>query len=187
MNSLGWTLDPSLDLELLLTHVLSQNWNTNFQSFMLKNNLVAIFILTPQLLLSFHLFDSIKYFLQNEDHPFLLYQACIDPFSFYDVNITKVLPWDNFLIFVYDLVIVLGNLYLWKYLSGKTETNHALGEVDRKKERKRNFVTAKNGVITSAATVFTYIFCGIFSCEDAAQQVLMSVCLSVCPWTKLKI
>ena len=159
---MGWTLDPSLDLELLLTHVLSQNWNTNFQSFMLKNNLVAIFILTPQLLLSFHLFDSIKYFLQNEDHPFLLYQACIDPFSFYDVNITKVLPWDNFLIFVYDLVIVLGNLYLWKYLSGKTETNHALGEVDRKKERKRNFVTAKNGVITSAATVFTYIFCGIF-------------------------
>ena len=129
---------------------------------MVKHNTVAIFIFTPQLLLSFHLFNSIKNFLQNEDHPFLLYQACIDPFSFYDVHLTKVLPWDNFLLFVYDLVIFLGNLYLWKYLSCQTERNHALGEVDRKKERKRNFVTAKNGVITSAATVFTYIFCGIF-------------------------
>ena len=129
---------------------------------MVNHNMVTIFILTPQLLLFFHLFNSIKYFLQNEDHPFLIYKACIDPFSFYDVHLTKVLPWDNVLLFVYDSVIVLGNLYLWKYLSGQTETNHALKEVDRKKERKRNFLTAKDGVITSAATVFSYIFCGIF-------------------------
>ena len=44
-------------------------------------------------------------------------------------------------------------------------------------------------ILEHSGTVHYYIDCckkvefQIFSCEDAAQQVLMYVCLSVCPWT----
>ena len=43
-----------------------------------------------------------------------------------------------------------------------TEHNSALTEVDRKKERKRNFVSAKTGFITVFELVFSYFFFGIF-------------------------
>ena len=146
---------------LLRALYICQSLNTSFQSFVKKSNLVIIMALVPQFLLSFHMLNSIRYFLQYGDHPFLLYKACMDPFSFYDVLFTEVLFMDNLLLFIYDLVIVLGNLYLWRFLNGQTEKNRSLREVDKKKERKRNFVTAKNSVITSAATIFSYLFIGI--------------------------
>ena len=146
---------------LLRALYICQSLNTSFQSFVKKSNLVVIMALVPQFLLSFHMLNSVRYFLQFGDHPFLLYKACMDPFSFYDVLFTEVLFMDNLLLFIYDLVIVFGNLYLWRFLNGQTEKNRSLREVDKKKERKRNFVTAKNSVITSAATIFSYLFIGI--------------------------
>ena len=106
---------------LLRALYICQSLNTSFQSFVKKSNLVIIMALVPQFLLSFHMLNSIRYFLHYGDHPFLLYKACMDPFSFYDVLFTEVLFMDNLLLFIYDLVIVLGNLYLWRFLNGQTE------------------------------------------------------------------
>ena len=43
-----------------------------------------------------------------------------------------------------------------------TEHNTALTEVDRKKERKRNFVSAKTGFLTCLELVFSYFFFSVF-------------------------
>ena len=50
---------------------------------------------------------------------------------------------------------------MWKFLNLHTENNRSLREVDKKKERKKNFVTGKNTIITSAAVMFSYIYIGI--------------------------
>ena len=126
-----------------------------------KNINVHIF-LVPLILLIFHTFNSVRYFIIHGDHPFLLYHACIDPYSFYDIPIFKLLIIDNAMIFFYQAITVLGNVYVWKYLRGQTENNIALKEVDKKKERKRNFVPAKNGIRTAMALIFSYFWHSIF-------------------------
>ena len=138
-----------------------QSLNTTFQRFLKKKHFFLVIALVPQLFLTFHILNSIKYVLQHDDHPFQLYQACMNPFSFHDIPLTKLPILDHFLIFIYDLVIVLGNLYMWKFLNLQTENNRSLREVDKKKERKKNFVTGKNTIITSAAVMFSYIYIGI--------------------------
>ena len=126
-----------------------------------KNN-VAHILLIPHILLFFHSFNSVRYFINHGDHPFLLYHACIDPYSFYDIPIFKLLIIDNVMIFFYQVITVLGNIYVWIYLRGHTENNMALKEVDKKKERKRNFVPAKNGIRTAMALIFSYFYHSIF-------------------------
>ena len=54
------------------------------------------------------------------------------------------------------------NLPVSTLVRSHTEHNSALTEVDRKKERKRNFVSAKTGFITVFELVFSYFFFGIF-------------------------
>ena len=49
-----------------------------------------------------------------------------------------------------------------RFLRTQTELNKALTEVDRKKERKRNFVSAKTGFLTCLELVFSYFFFSIF-------------------------
>ena len=119
-------------------------------------------LVVPHILLLLHMFNSVRYFLDHGDHPFLIYHACIDPYSFYDIPIFKLLIIDNAMIFLYQLITVLGNIYVWKYLRRNTENNVALKEVDKKKERKRNFVSAKNGIRTAVALVISYFYNSIF-------------------------
>ena len=138
-----------------------QSLNTTFQRFLRKKNFFLIIALVPQLLLTIHILNNIKYMLQHDDHPFQLYQACMNPFSFHDIPLTELPILDNFLIFIYDLIIVLGNLYMWKFLNLQTENNRSLREVDKKKERKKNFVPGINSIITSAAVMFSYIYLAI--------------------------
>ena len=136
---------------------VSQNVNPSIQK-----NTVAHILLIPHFLLFFHAFNSVQYFVNHGDHPFLLYHACIDPYSFYDIPIFKLLIIDNVMNFFYQVITVLGNIYVWIYLRGHTENNMALKEVDKKKERKRNFVPAKNGIRTAMALIFSYFYHSIF-------------------------
>ena len=100
------------------------------------------------------------------DHPFLLYQACImRPYSFYDTPLLYTLKLDSALLFIYNIIIIIGNVYLFLFLQSQTENNTALSSVDKKKERKRNFVSAKSGIICGfvlAISTFVYtIFYGL--------------------------
>ena len=105
------------------------------------------------------------YYFKMNDHPFLLYQACMRPYSFYDTPLLYTLKLDSALLFIYNFIIIIGNVYLFLFLQSKTENNTALNSVDKKKERKRNFVSAKSGIICGfvlAISTFVYsIFYGL--------------------------
>ena len=101
------------------------------------------------------------YYFKMNDHPFLLYQACMRPYSFYDTPLLYTLKLDSALLFIYNFIIIIGNVYLFLFLQSKTENNTALNSVDKKKERKRNFVSAKSGIICGfvlAISTFVYSF-----------------------------
>ena len=99
------------------------------------------------------------------DHPFLLYQACMRPYSFYDTPLLYTLKLDSALSIIYYVILIIGNVYLFLFLQSQTENNTALNSVDKKKERKRNFVSAKSGIICGfvlAISTFVYtIFYGL--------------------------
>ena len=57
------------------------------------------------------------------------------------------MPWNHLIIILSFIVNISCNLFLYRYLSDKTENNSALTEVDRKKDRKRNLVPARLGLV----------------------------------------
>ena len=146
---------------LLRAIYVSQSLN-NVNHYWEKNTFISTLILMPKFFLSFHVFNSVNYFTSHGTHPFLLYHACIDPYSIYDLPWAQHLIIDTCLLFLYDLIIVFGNLYLYKYLSVQTERNTSLKEVDKRKERKRNFISAKNSIITTGGIITSTIYYSIF-------------------------
>ena len=96
------------------------------------------------------------------DHPFMLYQACKSPYSFYDTPIVYTLTLDNVLLFIYFFILMGGNFYLFLFLKSQTENNKALTTVDKKKERKRNFVSAKSGIICGFVLMISSFVYSIF-------------------------
>ena len=87
------------------------------------------------------------------------------PYSFYDTPLFYTLKLDSVLLFIYHFINIIGNVYLFLFLQSQTENNTALSSVDKKKERKRNFVSAKSGIICGfvlAISTFVYtIFYGL--------------------------
>ena len=63
-----------------------------------------------------------------------------------------------------------------RFLRTQTELNKALTEVDRKKERKRNFVSAKTGFLTCLELVFSYFFFSIFYAFKVSFRKFIQVC-----------
>ena len=118
-----------------------------------------------QVLLGIHLLNSASYYLRMNDHPFMLFQACMRPYSFYDTPIFYALKLDSALSFTYHFIIVAGNFYLFQFLKSHTENNRALNSVDKKKERKQNFVNAKSGImcgfVLALSTIIYTIFYGL--------------------------
>ena len=114
-----------------------------------------------KVLLGFHVFNSVSFFLRNNEHPFMLYHACMNPLSFYDTSILGVMVLDNAFLITYQFILITGNFYLFFFLWSQTENNIALNVVDRKKERKRNFVNAKTGMICAFWLILAYLFYGI--------------------------
>ena len=114
-----------------------------------------------KVLLAFHVFNSVTFFLRNNDHPFMLYHACMNPHSFYDTSILGVMVLDNALLLTYQFILISGNFYLFFFLWSQTKNNTALTVIDRKKERKRNFVNAKTGIICAFWLPVTYVLYSI--------------------------
>ena len=79
--------------------------------------------------------------------PMVLYQACLDPWHEFIFPLKKVMPLNHFIIFLCNAVNVSCNLFLYRFLANETKNNSAINEVDRKKDRKRNFVPASIGMI----------------------------------------
>ena len=119
-------------------------------------------MLLCQVLIGFHVFNSVTFFLRNNDHPLMLYHACMNPHSLYETSVwIKPLVWDNALLLTYHFILISGNFYLFFFLWTQTKNNKALTVIDRKKERKRNFVNAKTGIICAFWLPVTYVLYSI--------------------------
>ena len=72
----------------------------------------------------------------------VLYTACMDPWKKFNNPIHRVFPLNRLIILISSCINVSCNIFLSVYLSGKTQTNTAIREVDKKKNRKRNLIPA---------------------------------------------
>ena len=119
-------------------------------------------LLSPQILLVMHLIDGFANYKVKgtEGFPLLLHQACKNPFSEYSIPFYKLMPFQQLMLYVYIYIIIHSNLYLYKFLKNQTDTRNNLAtanKVDKKKDRKRNFVPAQTGINPHVCTqdIFT--------------------------------
>ena len=94
---------------------------------------------------SLSFFNLGSFYFQHQ--PMILYEACLDPGGNFTLPLYKVFPLNQFLIFLCIVTNVSCNIFLSFYLTEKSENNTAVREVDRKKDRKRNLVPAKTGLL----------------------------------------
>ena len=77
-----------------------------------------------------HFLDALRVYMTKEV-PHLLYQACIDPTSYYSIPFYKMLPFHVTMTFIYVGVGTYSNIYLYmflrynmKYENGATSRNN---------------------------------------------------------------
>ena len=92
-----------------------------------------------------------------KSYPFMLHQACLNPYGSYEVNLFSVMPLDQAMSYVYSFITIWSNLYLARFLKEQEENNSALSTADRKKDRKKNLIPAKTGTYSVILMVFTVI------------------------------
>ena len=83
------------------------------------------------------------YFLRQ---PMILNEACLNPGGNFTKPLYKVFPLNQFIMFLCTFTNIICNISLSFYLTEKSESNMAVTEVDKKKDRKRNLVPAKTGL-----------------------------------------
>ena len=58
----------------------------------------------------------------------------------------------------YSLVEGVSNIWLYRFLKSQANTNTAIKDIDVKKNRKRNIIPAKVGILNAIGLIVTYIF-----------------------------
>ena len=62
-----------------------------------------------------HFLDALRVYM-TQDVPHLLYQACIDPTSYYSIPFYKLLPFQVIMTFIYVGGGAYSNIYLYMFL-----------------------------------------------------------------------
>ena len=88
----------------------------------------------------------------------VLYQACLESKQEYSMPLYKLMPLNHLLMSILVIVNVSCNIFLYRFLKRQTATSTARTEMDRKKDRKRNLVPAKTGIINLAIYVISVTF-----------------------------
>ena len=101
-------------------------------------------------------------------------QACIQPQEQFSIPLLEVMPVNFVLLLIVDMVIIFGNLYLYKFLQQNTDRRKkgrtycmkedfpfistcwvsVLQNLDVKKERRRNLIPARIGIYALIILVF---------------------------------
>ena len=89
--------------------------------------------------------------------PFLLYQACVDPWGTSSTPLLQVASAGQFMVNLFNAINIVCNICLFKYLDKKTKKNTAWKAMDKKAERKRNLYPAWLGLITLSAYTFIFV------------------------------
>ena len=120
-----------------------------------------------------------------EKSPMVLYHACLSPWGEFNFPLHKVMPWNHFIFILCCAVSVSCNLFLYRFLSDKTENNSALNEVDRKKDRKRNFIPASIGMtvfVVYGFSLMLFMFTYTYNSKnfDSATRAFLNAALTDC-------
>ena len=75
----------------------------------------------PQFLLLVHFLDALRVYMTKGQFPHLLYQACIDPTSYYSIPFYKLLPFHVIMTFIYVGAGAYSNYYLYMFLRYEKE------------------------------------------------------------------
>ena len=120
--------------------------------------IVYSFILTHSLQL-IHVLNSLHFLANNgiDEYPFSLFRACVDPWSLSQNNLALILPTDCAMVTGYNIVTILAHFYLFKYLQTQTNRNISLNDVNRKRQRARNFSSVKSGFGSIACLIVSLI------------------------------
>ena len=78
---------------------------------------------------------------------FVLYKACVDPWSNSRTIIWKIYPVGQILLQFFNLANIICNILLFKYLDKTVKASTVLRPLDKKAERKRNIFPAQIGII----------------------------------------
>ena len=94
---------------------------------------------------SLSIFTLGSFYFQRQ--PMVLYEACLNPEGNFILPLYKVLPLNQLIIFLCSFTNISCNIFLSFYLTEKSKNNTAVTEVDKKKDRKKNLVPAKTGLL----------------------------------------
>ena len=108
---------------------------------------------------------------------FVLYKACVDPWSYSSTNILKIFPVGQILLLSMNLANIICNILLSKYLDKTVKASTSLRPLDKKLERKRNLFPAQIGIIafivcTSCYGLFSLLF--VFPFLDNAMKAFLT-------------
>ena len=89
-------------------------------------------LLIYQVFCIIHVLNFFNFIYHNEvkKFPLMMFQACVNPYSYYSSNVMKVMPFDQCLIYLYCLVFICSNFYLYVFLNKQNERNIAKKESD---------------------------------------------------------
>ena len=65
-----------------------------------------------------------------ERSQFVLYRACIDPGSDFSIPVIHVAPLSQLLLYVVDLIIIFGNLFLSRFLERQRVNNTGIIQIN---------------------------------------------------------
>ena len=70
-------------------------------------------------------------------------------------NLVMELPVDFIMCSGYNIIIIYAHFYLFKFLKTQTDQNKSLTDLERKKNRIRNFISVKNGFLAVACFIIS--------------------------------
>ena len=124
----------------------------NVQAALKRNAFMWKSILIVESLGCYNLFNF--YVLQRgnrgtEKSPLLLYQTCLDPQkTSFSLPVVQVMPFNQALVHAAAWIIVGSNIFLFKHLDNVSRNNISLSETDQVKNRRKNLVPAKVGILS---------------------------------------
>ena len=91
-----------------------------------------------------------------KNYPLMLHQACLNPYAKYTLSMIRLMPMDQFLLYMYAFIIVFSNFYLYRFLKTQAEINKASKMI--KNHQHKNFVPARTGFVFVFVIIITTVY-----------------------------
>ena len=152
----------------------------NVQEVLKRDSFVIKSIIISESICIFNFVSFFVHFNENaEGSPLVLYQACLNPWKMFQFPFIKLMPVNQMILHMSSMINICCNLWLCRYLNKMTMGNTALQARDRKKDRKRNLLPAKIGMISLvfyllSILIFTFTYSHKSTNFDSATRAFFN-------------